>query len=60
MDIDSCVEVIDERVEHHIEVKLFTVFCVLEYVKSVVVRDKSCYCDCHCDCWVLVVYLTHD
>ena len=60
MDIDACVKVVDERVENHVEVELFTIFCVLEYIESIVVRDESCYCDCHGDCWVFVVYLTHD
>ena len=60
MDINSCVEVVDKRVEHHIKVELFSIFCVLKHVESIIVRDKSRYSNCHGDCRVFVAYLTHD
>ena len=60
VDINSCVEVIDKGVEHHIEVELFTIFRVLEHVESIIVRDKSCDSNCHGDCRVFVANLTHD
>ena len=60
MDINSCVEVIDKGVEHHVEVEFFSIFCVLEYVESIIVRDKSCDSNCHGDCRVFVANLTHD